>query len=307
MKISENIKDTIELLALENDHLKCVVAPALGGKIISVYNKSLQKEFLWRNENLPLSVLGPGADYDSNFFGGIDELIPNDIPENIDGIDYPDHGELWTTPLSYKIEHDKIILSGLLQLSGLFYQKKISLAPAISSILLEYKIRNDSSSARHFLWKLHAALVIEKGDELSTAAAKGKVVDAAYSRFTDTAEFDWPVIEHTNAAIIPGKTNTMDFFYLYGNDVTEMKLLSKNKNHVFSYRYDKTIFPYQWYFASYGGFLDHYTAILEPCTSMPISVNEAKQLNQCSVLQPGEELNTAVNIFAGDSKTYISS
>jgi hypothetical protein len=39
-----------------------------------------------------------GADYDSNFYGGIDELIPNDIPENIDGIDDPDHGELWTTP-----------------------------------------------------------------------------------------------------------------------------------------------------------------------------------------------------------------
>ena len=74
----------------------------------------------------------------------------------------------------------------------------------------------------------------------------------------------------------------------------------------FSYTYDKHIFPYQWYFASYGGFLDHYTAILEPCTAMPLSVNDAKALNQCTVLQPGEELNTSVRIFAGKAQKKLS-
>jgi hypothetical protein len=37
-------------------------------------------------------------------------------------------------------------------------------------------------------------------------------------------------------------------------------------------------------FASYGGLDGHYTAVLEPCTAMPVSVNEAARLNQCSCL-----------------------
>ena len=52
------------------------------------------------NKDLPFSTHQPGTDYDSNFWGGIDELLPNDIDEKIDTIDYPDHGELWTTALS---------------------------------------------------------------------------------------------------------------------------------------------------------------------------------------------------------------
>ena len=82
-----------------------------------------------------------------------------------------------------------------------------------------------------------------------------------------------------------------------------MKFLSGGGKHMFSYHYDKKVFPYQWYFASYGGFLNHYAAILEPCTSMPLSVNEAKLLGQCSVLEPNQEINTAVSIYAGKNIT----
>ncbi|MCW3118077.1 MAG: hypothetical protein JWM28_2159 [Chitinophagaceae bacterium] len=303
MNISKDIINNVEVLTIQNDHLKCDAVPALGGKIMSVYNKDLQKEFLWKNQNLDLAVKQTGDDYDSNFLGGIDELIPNDIPENIDGIDYPDHGELWTTPLSYEIRENKIILTGSLRLSGLFYQKTIYLNEDSPSIMLYYIIRNDSPAVKKFLWKMHAALQIKKGDRLVTPAQKGKVVDIAYSRFSNTNEFDWPMIEKTDASEVPGKNNEMDFFFLYDIPVAEMKFLGGNKGHEFRYSYDKTVFPFQWYFASYGGFLNHYTAILEPCSAMPLSVNDAKQLNQCTVLQPDEELSTQVRIYAGKVQT----
>ena len=63
--------------------------------------------------------------------------------------------------------------------------------------------------------------------------------------------------------------------------------------------FDPKIFPFAWMFASYGGFLGHYTVILEPCTTMPMSVNEAALNKQCSILQPGETLTTRVSIRAG--------
>jgi hypothetical protein len=38
---------------------------------------------------------------------------------------------------------------------------------------------------------------------------------------------------------------------------------------------------------------------LEPCTTMPIAVNEAAKLGQCSVLEAGEAIETRVSIYVG--------
>ncbi|MBS1600931.1 MAG: hypothetical protein JST75_22150 [Bacteroidetes bacterium] len=307
MIISTDKKNGIEILTIKNDQLSLSIAPELGGKIISIFNIPLQKEFLWINKNLSLKINQPGDDYDSNFLGGIDELIPNDIPETIDHISYPDHGELWTCVLNHKISNEKIHVYGHLPLSGLDYEKTIWTDESSPVIHISYKIKNTTQSQRNFLWKLHAALNVEAGDKIITNAKHGKVVDPQYSRFTDTNEFDWPMIEGINASIIPPNNNSMDFFYLYDISIAEMQLLSKDDKTLFSYSYDKKIFPYEWYFASYGGFLNHYTVILEPCSAMPISVSEAKQKKQCTILNAGEELTTSVKIFAGEKKNYIPS
>jgi hypothetical protein len=299
MKVSVNKIDELDTLTGENDHLRIIVAPAAGGRILSIYNKKLDKEFLWKNKNLLLRCNEPGADYDSNFWGGIDELIPNDIMETIDGVQCPDHGELWTTKLDFEVNDGKMILSGKLAQFGLGYKKTVSMNPDEPVMRLEYQIINESGRDRHFLWKLHAAMAIENGDRLMTSARRARIVDPEYSRFTSKEEFKWPIIENTNASLVPEKNETMDFFYLYDINVGEMNFISADEQSLFSYRYDQKIFPYQWYFASYGKFLDHFTAILEPCSSMPISVNEAKPLGQCSRLSPGQELKTVVEIYAG--------
>ena len=96
----------------------------------------------------------------------------------------------------------------------------------------------------------------------------------------------------------------MDFFYLYDIRHGEMRLENPEDGSLFAYRYDKQVFPYQWYFASYGKFFGHYTAILEPCSTMPISVNDAKVSGSCSRLLPGQEINTKVNIYAGEKDNY---
>lgn len=297
--ISQRTDNGLTILTLENDLLRVALAPALGGKFTSVYNKSLNKEFLWHNQSLPLEKLEPGADYDSNFRGGIDELLPNDIPEKVDGIDYPDHGELWTTALGHVADARSVTLSGILPKSRLFYQKTISLEKDVPQVKTDYIIRNLSGSTRHFLWKLHAALQIAAGDRLETPATTGRIVYPGSSRFRVAGEFRWLEIEGVDAAIVPPKDQTMDFFYLYHSPEGSMKMISGKGKHCFAYQYDQAVFPYQWYFASYGQFRDHYTAILEPASAMPVSVNEAASLGQCSVLEPGEEINTSVTLYAG--------
>jgi len=297
--VSLSIINGIQIIHLANRHLQLNISPANGGRITSLFNKTLQREFLWTNPNLQLTINREGDEYDPNFFGGIDELIPNDLPETIDGIAYPDHGELWTTALHHEISGRQVTVSGQLRLSGLYYSKTVYLDEQSPVVNLQYRIKNNSVQPRHFLWKLHAALIINETAKVISKARHGQIVDPGYSRFSHTGKFSWPNIENTDAAIIPAKNGTMDFFYLFGEETGKMQLQSADNTALFSYEYDPKIFPYQWYFASYGGFLDHYTAILEPCTSMPISVNDAAKLNQCTLLQPGEQLETSVRIFAG--------
>ena len=81
---------------LENDYLKITVDPSHGGRIIGFLNKLRGAEQIWYDPSrLPVD---PALDYDGNFAGGMDELLPNDPPE--DG--FPDHGELWTLPLNWR-------------------------------------------------------------------------------------------------------------------------------------------------------------------------------------------------------------
>ena len=302
MNISKREINGLTLLTGENDLIRFEVAPALGGKITSIYNKVLQKEFLWHNQDLDLAPNSPGTDYDTNFWGGIDELIPNDIPETVDGIEYPDHGELWTTALDYEMTKNNISVFGTLEKSGLFYRKTISVEASAPEIKLQYTVINQSSESRKFLWKLHAALSIAEGDRLISPAKKAKIVYPESSRFDDPGELVWPLINGTDASIVPGKSNQMDFFYLYDSPEGKMGLISDQGKCLFSYEYDQAVFPYQWYFASYGKFLNHYTAILEPASAMPVSVNDAADLKQCTLLGSSDEINTVVTIYAGENK-----
>ena len=101
---------------LENEFLRIATDPEHGGRITGFRDKKSGAELLWYDPaRLPVD---PALDYDGNFAGGMDELLPNDPPE--DG--FPDHGELWTLPLDCRKDGDTLVLHGQLPLCGLDYR-----------------------------------------------------------------------------------------------------------------------------------------------------------------------------------------
>jgi len=291
--------DGIPVIRLDSAHLQVDVAPRVGGRVTSIVDKKSRYEFLWHNKNLPLELKSAGSEYDPNFYGGIDELLPNDLPECIDGIDCPDHGELWTTPLSADISEDRLTLRVHLPKAGLAYEREMHIRQNTSWLDFKYRLTNTTNQPRQLLWKLHAALAVQAGDVIDCPARQARIVAPAWSRFTTTAPFAWPKIEDRAANIVPPLDGTMDFFYLSDLTAGEMFWHRPGAGLKFGYKFDSNVFPYAWLFASYGGFLGHYTIILEPCTCMPMSVNEAAAKQQCSRLNPGQVLETNVSLYAG--------
>ena len=291
--------DGVPIIRLESNALRVDVAPSIGGRIVSLVTKISGYDFLWRNRKVSLRPLAPGAEYDPNFYGGIDELLPNDIPEQLNGVNCPDHGELWTSALSWRQDGARLVQEVRLPKCGLTYQRDMSLRSDTPWVDFKYKISNPTLRARDFLWKLHAALAVQPGDTIDCPARKAQVVDPAWSRHKNVAPFDWPKLGNSTVNVIPAPDGTMDFFYLFDLGAGRMSWRRPDQDLEFTYVFDRTVFPYTWMFASYGGFDGHYTVILEPCTAMPISVNDAASKKQCSHLAPGQTLEASVAIYAG--------
>lgn len=291
--------DGVRIVRLQSAQLHVDVAPAIGGRVVSIVDKKSGHEFLWRNPKLRLEPLAAGAVYDPNFYGGIDELLPNDTPESVDGLDCPDHGELWTTELDWLIDGDSLRLAGDLPVCGLRYQRRMFLHPDDPCLECSYRITNLTAVSRCFLWKLHASLAVAAGDTIECPAKQGQVVDPAWSRYTSLAPFAWPTIDGEPCNVVPWPNGSVDFFYLFGLINGTIAWRRPNRGLIFRYQFDTKVFPYAWLFASYGGFDGHYTTILEPCTAMPLSLVEAASRGQCSRLEPGQSLETRVKIWAG--------
>lgn len=291
--------DQVPVVQMENDFLHVVVAPAIGGRVVSIRDKASDHEFLWRNPMLRLEPVAPGSPYDPNFYGGIDEVIPNDAPELVNGVASPDHGELWTAALDHRVEGDTLALVGKLPLCGLRYEKRLRLGTGSPTIEIEYEVENTAHERRAFMWKLHAALNVDRGGRIECKARSAEVMDPAWSRWGAAGAFGWPVVSGERADIIPAPDGTTDFLVLYDLERGQMGWRSRDGGLALTFSFDLRVFPFAVYFASYGGLDGHYVAVLEPCTVKPALVAEAVREGKCSALDPGEQLRTRVSIYAG--------
>ena len=88
-------------VALRSAEVEVVVVPAIGMKLTHL-RRLRGREWLWRNEQIPLALPRPGASYiEPADSGGWDDCFPTVGPSPLPGAPagappLPDHGELWS-------------------------------------------------------------------------------------------------------------------------------------------------------------------------------------------------------------------
>jgi len=90
--------------ALESARLRVVTTPAVGAKIVSIYDKIAGHEWLVAPANRPFGLLAYGAVFTAQDMSGWDEMFPTikpcayPQPGPYAGAALPDHGEVWALP-----------------------------------------------------------------------------------------------------------------------------------------------------------------------------------------------------------------
>ena len=280
------MKIASDMIILSNGRITVAVLPAQGGKIIGMRLAGEERNYIWFDER-QAAKYDPAAEYDPQFSGGIEELLPSDVPETIDGIFYPDHGELWRVPLTTEQAGDSTAaLVAELPQTGFSYRREMALDG--NSLVCKTTITNNKNIRRPFLWKLHCALSISPSDTIHIPARCMTAADVEWSTLPDNMPRAF-----NGTLTAPVNDGSSEFLYLtdLSGDFCEAHFADGRRLRC---DFDGSIFTNVWYFGTYGKLNGSYTGILEPCTNYPMSVKDAAAGGACASLGASESLSTTV-------------
>jgi hypothetical protein len=289
----------LQAVVLENQATRVVALPALGGKIVSLVDKRVDGELLWRNSRVPLRPAAFGSSYDDQFLGGWDELYPNDMAEELAGEPVPDHGELWAVPWAWTVgsAEDEIWLELTVTgaVTGTEVVKRLTLGTG-SDLVIDYRITNTGRVDQPFLWKSHVAVELFPDTVIDLPAGEVLVHEFGLPRARPAVggSFTWPYLSadgvRHDLRTLPDTTERGVSEFLIATTLERGECSVLHPSHQTGLRllWDRTQLPSCWLFASYGGGWRGLTVlVLEPCTGYPLSVNDGIRAGTHQVLPAG--------------------
>jgi hypothetical protein len=291
-----------DAVALENDRLRAVVLPGLGGRVWTLEDRARSRQWIWHRDGVPLVACAVGAVYDDVWAGGWEELFPNDAPGAFEGRTLADHGEWWTLAWQAETTLDDdgvcVRLRSRTRTVNAACEKEFRLPHDSAELRVSYRIRSLEPAPFHFLFKQHLPIQLTPACRLVLPGGTVRAVDSSFGTILPAAgPLPWPADGPRGdlQCIPPPSSAAREFVYV--SDLPEPWCGADDHETGASLRmhFDAAM-PYVWLFLSYGGWRDVYTAVLEPCTNMPKELAEAVRLGQSALLGPGDTFATAVTV-----------
>lgn len=287
-----------QVLTLENADIRLTIRPDLGGRIDQLEDLKTGHTWLWHPSHYAPETrsLPIGACFDDQWTGGWDEVFPNDAAGEFWGRNLADHGELWSqqwdvldsSPLSLKLGYQ-------CQTVPVRVEKTIQLDAERSEANLVYSFQNQSETEIPFLFKHHAAIAIEAGDEILLPDCWVEPAFLEFSKIigqpgkTRFPQAIGPSGEAVDLRIVPPPSSQLQEFY-YTSELSQgfCGIRHRRSQSSLLMTFEQSDFPYVWMFQSYGGWQGHYVVVVEPCTTLPSDLEEACRNGTAAVLKPQE-------------------
>ncbi len=293
-------------ITLENGEISILVYPCFGGKIASFRSGKGKKEWLWQNSNLKLQASPFGSQYDDRFYGGIDELFPNDYPTSINGFALPDHGELWSRDWDYSMEKGaygwSIRMKLVLRVFPCEFEKHIYLEK--NSMRIESKLTNRSEEELPYLWVLHPAFRISTAHKFHFPAGKVMVENEVKGRAKKGIPlFTWPGEEiGLDLSQVPEANEGLESYYITDLPEGSFALEDTNAGETLQVDFPLNVFPHMWMFMPLGGWRGHYVAVIEPSSGYPSDLADMVSAGTHSTLKKKSSISAAISYSVRSSK-----
>lgn len=152
--IGEGVCKNLEVVYLENNNIKTIIIPKLGGKIFSLYDKKKDFELIYQNKISNFKEPDENSYYNECNICGFDDLFPtvDECIVSINGkeVKYPDYGEIWKKHMSYSIDEENLYMECESDILPYKYEKIISLYKR--GINIQYKIENTGEYDFPCIW-----------------------------------------------------------------------------------------------------------------------------------------------------------
>lgn len=330
MPINSVSIETLSAIRISQYDLSLTIIPTLGGKISSIRWEDF--ELLARNPRKPLLPAIYAAPYSQFDASGFDECFPTvgpcAYPEYPwQGIDIPDHGEVWALPwqntgeqvdrparasgLARSIESTQEIT---LQVSGVrlpyTLHKRVKIcAPGL--LLFNYRLTNHAPFAFKYLWSSHPLFAPEPGMRLCLPPGAKVLVDwSKDGRLGEIwSKHNWPVTRDSQGSpvdlslILPPEVRRVDKFYT--NRLAEgwCALYEPSSGRYIAFVFSPQQIPYVGLSINLGGWpVDepgYYNIGLEPCRGYPDRLDQAIERGVAASIAPSQSHEWSMMLAIG--------
>jgi len=304
---------------LENEHLRLTVLPEFGGKMLELRRKVTGTQFLLppQQDYIRSRLPSYGEDYLRSGPAGFDECFPTvaaSLHPATNGMKHqtaiPDHGELWAIPWEHWISEEALFLSA--RGVRLPYSLSKTIRLSTESVLLEYKLTNDSGRDLHYLWSPQPLLAIQPGsrillDEHVTEVLLDWSTDTDLGRHGDLLPWPrlYPGCELDFGVIQPRDARVAIKVYTEALVCGVCGYLSARTGEQIEFRFDPRKLPYVgilfWYNdwpASPGEAF--YTVAIQPSSGRPDALHSAYAREECTVIEPQAMQEWSLTIRVGE-------
>lgn len=300
------------MIKLQNDVVSVEILPSTGGKISSIKSVATGLEFLLQPEK-DVEVPTSGMDFLPPYAYGFDECFPTITECKVKVVDkvinYPDHGELWTSSFKTKlVDSNHCILTAEGVNFPYIFQKEIFLTE--KGLKIEYGVENKAEVGFEFIWSAHPLLAIELNDEI-LLPSDNETVEVYYSSVARWKKGDilrWPIVLD-NVQLNYAQTRSTNLaLKVFAKELKTKKSgfyrVAGDQTIVFSF--ENTMTDNLGIWICYGGWplqmpKRDYTIALEPTSNAEDSLADAIQKKQNYSLKPGETVTWSqeIEIYKG--------
>jgi galactose mutarotase-like enzyme len=303
-------------VALRSDQVEVVAVPALGMKLTNLRRLN-GREWLWRSEQIPLSLPESGASYvETADSGGWDECFPTVGPCAVPGAppgtpQLPDHGELWSASWTSSVydhaEGTTLAGSARGQVFPYEFHRQVTLHPTKPGVTFRYRVRNAGDYSFPWIWSSHPLLTVQPGSELSLPGVTQVKVSAVHGR--DDLSVDdvvsWPggIGGDADRFTFPSDGGwAVKLFGDLGPDA-RMILTDPRKGERLEFVVRREEVPQVGVWVNCRGWAPqgrspYYNLALEPCIGAPDRLDLAvREWHTAQTLGPGEERSWTVDVF----------